>query len=45
LSLRRKLLGPFDLELLAGYEDRDSNVDLYAYRRATAGMRVHAMLP
>jgi tetratricopeptide (TPR) repeat protein len=45
LSLRRKLLGPFDLELLAGFEDRDSNVDLYAYRRATAGMRVHAMFP
>jgi tetratricopeptide (TPR) repeat protein len=45
LSLRRKLVGPFDLELIAGYEDRDSNVDLYAYRRATGGIRLHAMLP
>lgn len=44
-SLRRKLVGPLELELLGGYEDRDSNVGLYAYRRATAGMRLHASFP
>ena len=45
LSLRRNLFGGVDLEVLASFQDRDSNVELYAFRRTLAGMRLHAAFP
>jgi tetratricopeptide (TPR) repeat protein len=45
LSLRRKLFRGVDLEVLASFQDRESNVDLYAYQRTLAGVRLHAAFP
>jgi tetratricopeptide (TPR) repeat protein len=45
LSLRRHLFRGVDLEVLASFQDRNSNVELYGYRRTLAGMRLHAALP
>lgn len=44
LSLRRKLVGPVEVELHAEFSDRDSNVDLYAYQRALAGLRLRVAM-
>ena len=45
LSLRRKLFRGVDVELLASFQDRDSNVHLYAFQRTLAGVRLHAAFP
>jgi tetratricopeptide (TPR) repeat protein/transposase len=45
VSLRRKLVGNVEIELHAGFTDRDSNVDLFAYQRAMTGLRLHAAIP
>jgi hypothetical protein len=31
--------------VLASFQDRNSNVELYGYRRTLAGMRLHAAFP
>jgi hypothetical protein len=45
LALRRALYRGVDLEVHASYTDRASNIDLYGYERALAGVRLHATLP
>jgi tetratricopeptide (TPR) repeat protein len=43
VSLRRNLYRNLDLELLATFEDRDSNVAVHRYQHTVAGMRLLAL--